>query len=75
MATAAFKLLCNEAGEVFGIESVDGHIMGEDIEDLSVKISSGAGSGLTIVEATMYDAQKRRCCWRFKNGFWVCVAC
>jgi hypothetical protein len=75
MPTAAFKLLCNEQGEVFGVESGDGHLMGEDMEDITVKTSPGPKSGLTVVEATMYDVARRRCCWRLRSGVWVCVQC
>jgi hypothetical protein len=68
--TAAFKLLCNEAGQIFGVEA-DGQVMGQNMQDISIKVSP---DGVRVIEATMYDMKLARCCWRF-IGRWVCVAC
>lgn len=72
--TTAFKLLCNEQGEVFGIEA-DGTTVGEDMEGIVLGVSGASGSGLRVLEATLYDVAKAKCCWRFKNGMWICMPC
>jgi hypothetical protein len=59
-------------GEVFGIEA-DRPTVGE--EGIVLGVSGGSGSGLRVLEATLYDVAKAKCCWRFRNGMWVCMPC
>jgi hypothetical protein len=87
--SVAFKLLCDEAGRITGIELGEPYatdvkeedIAGAPIQGLTLKVAADPGSrelpviAINEVELGPNEVRAMRCCLRLIGGRWVCVPC